>query len=106
LIDNPQPVWLPLLLLAMPGIGFAAYAVNDALFPRENRPLCTIPAIGIVLALLPTHLLALTFASLSTGLAVAWTVVGIAGYGWITHHWRELRSAFSCSWAGCSASCG
>jgi hypothetical protein len=100
LIENPQPVWLPLLLLALPGIGFAAHALNDALFPRENRPLCTIPAIGIVLALLPTHVLALAFASLSTGLAVAWSVVGIAGYAWITRHWREFRSALSHSQGG------
>ena len=95
MIENPQPVWLPLNLLALPGIGFVAYALNVALFPRENRPLCTIPAIGIVIALLPTHLLALAFASLSAGLAVAWTVVGTAGYVWITYHWREFRSAFS-----------
>jgi hypothetical protein len=100
LIENPQPGWLPLLLLALPGIGFAAYALNGALFPRENRPLCTIPAIGIVLALLPTHLLALAFASLSAGLAVAWSGVGIVGYMWITRHWREFRSAFSHSPAG------
>src|SRR5438552_3813880 len=94
MIENPQPVWLPLNLLALPGIGFVAYALNVALFPRENRPLCTIPAIGIVIALLPTHLLALAFASLSAGLAAAWTVVGIAGYVWITCHWPEFRSAF------------
>jgi len=100
MIENPQPVWLPLLLLAMPGIGFAACALNDALFPRENRPLCTIPAIGIVLALLPTHLLAMAFASLSTGLAVAWSIIGIVGYAWIIRHWREFRSAFSHSQAG------
>src|SRR5215468_10483839 len=100
MIENPQPTWLPLLLLAIPGIGFAACALNDALFPRENRPLCTIPAIGAVLALLPTHLLALAFASLSAGLAVAWSGVGIVGYMWITRHWREFRSAFSRSPAG------
>jgi hypothetical protein len=95
MIENPQPAWLPLILLALPGIGFAAYALNDALFPRENRPACTIPAIGIVLALLPTHLLALAFASLSAGLSVAWSVVGIVGYVWITRHWQEFRSALS-----------
>ena len=100
MIENPQPAWLPLLLLALPGIGFAAYALNDALFLRETRPLCTIPAIGIVLALLPTHLLALAFASLSAGLAVAWSVIGIAGYAWITRHRREFRSAVSHSHAG------
>jgi hypothetical protein len=100
MIENPQPVWLPLLLLAMPGIGFAACALNDALFPRENRPLCTIPAIGIVLALLPTHLLALAFASLSNGLAVAWSVVGVVGYVWITRHWREFCFSLSHSRTG------
>jgi hypothetical protein len=100
MIENPQPTWLPLLLLALPGIGFAAYALNDALFPRQNRPLCTIPAIGIVLALLPTHLLALAFASLSAGLAMAWSVVGIAGYAWLTRHWRGFHSAFSHGGAG------
>jgi hypothetical protein len=100
MIENPQPTWLPLLLLAMPGIGFAAYALNDVLFPRENRPLCTIPAIGIVLALLPTHLLALAFTSLSTGLAMAWSIIGIAGYASITCHWQEFRSTFSHSQVG------
>ena len=100
MIENPQPTWLPVLLLALPGIGFAAYALNEALFPPNDRPLCTIPAIGIVLALLPTHLLALAFASLSTGLAVAWGIIGIAGYAWITRHRWELRSAFSHSQDG------
>jgi hypothetical protein len=94
-IENPQPGWLPLLLLAVPGIGFAAFALNEALFPEDNRPLCTIPAIGIVLALLPTHVLALGFRSLSIGLALAWGVVGMAGYAWVTGHWREFRFSLS-----------
>jgi hypothetical protein len=71
-IENPHPGWLPLLLLAVPGIGFAAFALNTALFPEDNRPLCAIPAIGIVLALLPTHVFALTLTSLSAGLTLAW----------------------------------
>src|ERR1700737_3960335 len=100
MIENPQPTWLPVLLLALPGIGFAAYALNEALFPPNDRPLCTIPAIGIVLALLPTHFLALAFGSLSTGLAVAWGIIGIAGYAWIARHRWELRSAFSHSQDG------
>jgi hypothetical protein len=80
MIDNPQPIWLPLLLFAFPGIVSAAYALNEALFPRDNRPLCTISAVVLVLALLPTHVLALVFGSLSVGLAVAWSIVGGAGY--------------------------
>src|SRR5712672_1145455 len=89
MIENPQPAWLPLLLLALPGIAFAAYALNDAIFPRDNRPFCTIPAIGMVLALLPTHVLALTFGSLTIGLVIAWTAVGGAGYAWIIRYWRD-----------------
>jgi hypothetical protein len=95
MIENPQPSWMPALLLALPGIGFAAYAVNQIIFPNDARPFCTIPAIGLVLALLPTHVLALVLGSLSIGLAVAWTVVGVAGYGWVANHWREFRSALS-----------
>src|SRR5215469_10770081 len=95
MIENPQPAWLPLLLLLMPGIGFTAYALNKVLFPEDNRPLCTIPAIGIVLVLLPTHALALMFASLSTGLTLAWGLVGVAGYAWIAGHWREFRHSLS-----------
>jgi hypothetical protein len=90
-IENPQPDWLPLLLLAVPGIGFAAYALNKNLFPDHDRPLCTIPAIGIVLALLPTHAISLKLGSLSIGLTLAWSVIGIAGYAWIATHWREFR---------------
>jgi hypothetical protein len=99
-IENPQPAWLPLLLLALPGIGFAAHAVNQIIFPRDDRPLCTIPAIGLVLALLPTHVLALTFGSLTIGLTVAWSVVGVLGYAWLARHWREVRSAVSLEQAG------
>ncbi len=90
MIDNPQPAWLPLLLLALPGIALAAYAVNEVVFRRSDRPLCTIPAIGTVLALLPTHILALACGSLTIGLAVAWIVVGAAGYVWILRHWRDF----------------
>jgi hypothetical protein len=90
MIDNPQPAWLPLLLLALPGIAFAAYAVNEAVFPHGARPLCTVPAIGMVLALLPTHMLALACGSLTIGLAVAWVVAGTAGYVWILRYWRDF----------------
>jgi hypothetical protein len=90
MIENPQPAWLPLLLFALPGLAFAAYAVNEAVFGRSNRPLCTVPAIGILLALLPTHILALACGSLTTGITVAWIVVGAAGYAWIFWHWREF----------------
>jgi lysylphosphatidylglycerol synthetase-like protein (DUF2156 family) len=83
MIENPQPHWLPLLLLTFPGVALAAYAVNERLFPPDNRPLCTIPAIGMVLALLPTHVLALAFGSLTIGLTMAWSVIGLAGYVWI-----------------------
>src|SRR5438046_10721295 len=78
MIENPQPSWLPFLLLALPGIGFAAYAVNKFLFPNDDRPLCTVGAIGLVLALLPTHLLALATGSLNLGLAGAWIVMAQA----------------------------
>jgi hypothetical protein len=91
MIENPQPAWLSFLLLALPGIAFAAFALNQALFPRGDRPLCTIPAIGLVLALLPAHVLALAAGSLSIGLAAAWTLIGAAGYAWILRHWREVR---------------
>lgn len=91
MIDNPQPTWLPFLVLALPGIAFAAYAVNNAIFPVDNRPLCTIPAIGIVLALLPAHIIALTVGSLTIGHSIAWTIVGAVGYRWIVRHWRELK---------------
>lgn len=99
-IENPQPLWLPLLLLALPGIGFAAYAVNQAIFPPGDRPLSTIPAIGIVLALLPTHLLASATGSLTVGLAVAWGSIGAAGYAWIVSHRREFWSALTAERAG------
>jgi hypothetical protein len=95
MIGNPQPLWLPLLLLALPGIGFAAYAVNKAVFPPEGRPLCSIPAIGIVLALLPTHILALASGSLNIGLAVAWSAIAAAGYIWIARARKQSCSALS-----------
>ncbi len=100
MIENPQPAWLPLLLLALPGIGFAAYAVNQIIFLSEDRPLCTVPALGLVLALLPTHVLALIFGSLTIGLTVAWSVVGVLGYAWLARHWREVRSAASLEHSG------
>ena len=90
MIENPQPAWLPLLLLTLPGIVFAACALNEIVFPREDRPLCTIPAIGMVLALLPTHVLALALGSLSLGLTLAWSMVGVVGYAWIARHWRAF----------------
>jgi hypothetical protein len=93
MIENPQPAWLPILLLALPEIGFTAYALNGALFPSDDRPLCTIPAIGLVLALLPTHILALAFGSLSIGLAIAWGGVGAVGYFWIVRNWKKFHSA-------------
>jgi hypothetical protein len=95
MIENPQPLWLPLLLFAVPGIGFLACALNRALFPPEDRLLCTIPAIGIVLALLPTHILALASGSLSFGLAAAWSVLGAAGYVWIARHRRDFLACVS-----------
>ena len=90
MIENPQPSWLPFLLLALPGIGFAAYAVNKFLFPNDDRPLCTVGAIGLVLALLPTHLLALATGSLNVGLAAAWSGIGAGGYAWLGHHWQKF----------------
>ena len=95
MIENPQPAWLPLLLLALPGILFAAYAVNEYIFPRDDRPICTIPAVALVLALLPTHILSSALGSLSIGLAIAWSVVGLAGYAWISKHWRDFCLAIS-----------
>ena len=92
MIEDPQPAWLPLLLLALPGIGFAAYALNEALFPPIDRPLSTIPGIGLVLTLLPTHVLALTFGSLNVGLAVAWGLAGAAGYAWMVKNRHEFFS--------------
>jgi hypothetical protein len=80
MIDNPQPGWLPLLLFAIPGLLYAAAALNSAIFPSNDRPLCTIPAVALVLALLPTHILALAFGSLSIGLSIAWGLIGTAGY--------------------------
>jgi hypothetical protein len=94
-IENPQPVWLPLLLAALPGIVFAAFGLNNAIFPRDNRPFCTIPAIGLVLALLPTHLLALAFGSLTIGLSIGWSAVGAAGYAWTLRNPQDFRSAAS-----------
>jgi hypothetical protein len=90
MIDNPQPVWLIFLLLAFPGVVLSACAVNSTIFPPEDRPLSTIPAVVLVLALLPTHFLALIFGSLSVGVAVVWTVIGLAGYAWGTRHWQNF----------------
>jgi hypothetical protein len=102
MIENPQPAWLPLLLLALPGIAFAACSLNAAIFPVRDRPLCTIPAIGMVLALLPTHILASVTGSLSIGLAVAWTVIGLAGYAWIGSRPHAVHSLFSSEHPGLS----
>ena len=95
MIDNPQPAWLPFLLLALPGIAFAACSLNAAIFPARGRPLCTIPAICVVLALLPTHILASLTGSLSVGLGVAWTVIALPGYAWIVSRPHTVRSLFS-----------
>jgi hypothetical protein len=95
MIENPQPTWLPLLLFALPGIVFAAYALNEALFPGDDRPLCTISAVSLVLALLPTHILASALGSLNIGLAVAWSVIGLAGYLLIFWRRRDFRSAIA-----------
>src|SRR5215471_2566145 len=86
MIENPQPAWLPVLLLALPGIVFTAFALNQTIFPRDDRPLCTVPALAIVLALLPTHIAALAFGGLSTGLAIAWGIIGASGYAWGIRH--------------------
>lgn len=100
MIENPQPLWLPILLFALPGIGILAYALNRALFPPDDRPLCTIPAIAIVLALLPTHVLALASGSLSFGLAAAWSMLGASGYLWVARRWRGFGPFFSVAHAG------
>ena len=102
MIENPQPAWLPLLLLALPGIAFAACSLNAAIFPIQGRPLCTIPAIGMVLALLPTHILASVTGSLSIGLAVAWTVIALAGYAWIVSRPLAVHARFSSEYQGLS----
>src|SRR6266568_3645973 len=90
MIENPQPVWLMLLLLAFPGVVLSACAINSAIFPPQDRPLSTIPAIVLVLALLPTHFLASVFGSLSVGVAIAWTITGLLGYAWIARHWQNF----------------
>ncbi len=100
MIENPQPAWLPLLLFALPGITFAAFAINEAVFSQTNRPLCTVPAIGIVLALMPTHLLALAFGSLTVGLSGAWVAVAVAGYLWAAWRGRRFRGAIAVDGAG------
>ena len=100
MIENPQPAWLSLLLFALPGITFAAFAINEAVFSQTNRPLCTVPAIGIVLALMPTHLLALAFGSLTVGLSGAWVAVAVAGYLWAAWRGRRFRGAIAVDGAG------
>src|SRR5204863_6809133 len=40
------------------------------------------------------------FGSFYVGLALAWSLIGIAGYVWITRHWREFRAICSHSRAG------
>jgi hypothetical protein len=93
MIDNPQPAWLPLLLFAIPGLMYAAVELNRAIFPSDDRPLCTLPAVALVLALLPTHILALAFGSLSIGLSVAWGLIGAVGYALILRGRRGNRPA-------------
>ena len=102
MIKNPQPDWLPLLLLALPGIAFAACSLNAAIFPVRGRPLCTIPVIGMVLALLPTHILASATGSLSIGLAVAWTMIALTGYAWIASRPRTVHALFFHEYPGLS----
>ena len=100
MIDNPQPAWLPLLLFAVPGLLYVAAALNRAIFPSDDPPLCTIPAVALVLALLPTHVLALAFGSLSIGLSIAWSLIGTAGYALILRgRWNiRLDSPLERSW--------
>jgi hypothetical protein len=95
MIENPQPAWMPILLITLPGLAFAAFALNEAIFPRGDRSLSTIPAICIVIALLPAHILALACGSLTIGLALAWSALGTAGYAWIIRHRQEFYSAIS-----------
>jgi hypothetical protein len=102
MIENPQPAWLPLLLLTLPGIAFAACSLNAAIFPVSGRPVCTIPVIGMVLALLPTHILASATGSLSIGLAVAWTVIALTGYAWIVSRPRAVYALFFHEYSGLS----
>jgi hypothetical protein len=95
MIDNPQPTWLPLLLLFLPGLLFAACAINNYVFPRDARPSCTIAAVALVLALLPTHLISLALGSLTVGLASAWVIIGTTGYAWFVKHRQQFcLSAF------------
>jgi hypothetical protein len=57
----------------------------------------------LVLALLPTHLLALAFGSLAAGLTVAWVIIAASGYAWFARHWRNFLSALwneHAGWAG------
>jgi hypothetical protein len=91
-----------LLLFALPGIVFAACSLNAAIFPIHGWPLCTIPAIGTVLALLPTHILASVTGSLGIGLSVAWTVIALAGYAWIVSWPRTVHAHFLSEYPGLS----
>jgi hypothetical protein len=91
MIDNPQPAWLMLLLLAFPGIVLAAYAINSIIFAPQERSLSTIPAVVLVLALLPTHFISLATESLSIGVGIAWSTIGISGYAWIARHWNNFH---------------
>lgn len=93
MIGNPQPIWLSLLIIALPGMIAAAYAINKAIFSGADRSLSTMPAVGLVLALLPTHLLALASGSLSVGVAISWSAIGLAGYAWIAKNWASFQVA-------------
>ena len=39
---------------------------------------------------MPTHFIALAFGSLSIGVAIAWTIIGLAGYAWGVRHWQNF----------------
>jgi hypothetical protein len=90
LITNPQPAWLPILLLALPGIILAACAANRAIFGIAKQPRSTIPVISLMISLVPAHLAALAFGSLSYGLLFAWTPLSLAGMAWGMRHRQDL----------------
>jgi hypothetical protein len=91
LVINPQPAWLSILVLALPGIILAACAANQTIFGSFKQPRSTIPAMSLVIAIVPAHLMALGFGSLSYGLVVAWTPISLAGLAWGMRHRRDLR---------------
>ena len=56
---------------------------------------------ALVLALLPTHILALAFGSLSIGLSSAWSLIGAAGYVLILRGERRIRPASQVERSAC-----